>query len=444
MKYKILKKKEALEFNDKKAINKREGEIFMSALSIFDGDDDPRWQYDNAALEIIQYRKLNPLSGSRTETDRIYNEMETVLRTWVNQAAIQDTCFSEINEDFYPGEIWHPVFTEQNILKKGKIAVFDYPISEFFDGEECSKIQIVTFETTDINELPPFILSEIERDRNLVYQFAIKNHLNQYIVDKYDNLIFRFNYVYFGKHPKDFLITGKKIAKRIDPNSHLEYKIDPLHGTEILKLRKIARRYTTDTSAIKYPKTMVYYEPYDLWDPIPVPFLSFNKMYDTFSPHLNMLHSNLHNYENDTKVTTNGIFVHKPKYYGNKRNLDNMGICLFFNKFGYVFKLEGDYDAIKKYRSDIARDFRYQNELPPSEEAAKYSISGNKIRWTFYDPNNDTNMLFDEPREYIEFEGIYHEYALRLNIHVSYYNQDRRRHIREKVAEKLIFDLYEV
>lgn len=441
--FKTLDKREGLELNHKIALNKKDGEIFFSAISTFKNEEFPRWKHDLLCAEIIQKRTLNPASCSLTEFDKIYNEVEEVLRVWIDITFIDSMEFIHyISEDFLMlYDIWNEYET---ILNKDNLAVINILTEKIFRGWEASKFNIVVFETTDVNELPEFILETVKKDPELIFQYAIKNHKNEFIVDSKGNLIFRFNYISFAEEPLDFLITGKKIKKTKPPIEPFPYKIENTPGiSQLNKLKEIEKRYTNKKSGLEYVR-ITFDNPYEMEETSYIRELPFSVMYDNFLPQFNFLHSEKYNYEKDNKVTTNGIFMHKPRTYRGERNIYNVGIGILFNKLGLVYRLEGDYDLLKKHRSEVAREFRYFNNEDPSDSTALYTIEGKKISWKFYDPNSPMNKLHGEPKEYVQYEGEFHDYALLLSSYVTYYDQTYRKFKKMNAFENCIFDLYEV
>ena len=441
--FKTLDKKEGLEWNYKKALNKKNREIFFSAISSFDNNDYPRWEHDLLCSEIIQKRYLKPASGSVTDIDRLYNENNEVLRVWIDITFIESNDLAHyINEDFY---ILYDIWNEfETVLNKDNMAVIDIPSEKMFRGWEASKFNIVVYETTEINELPEFIKETIKKEPELIYQYAVKNHKNEFIVDSYGNLIFRFNKISFAEEPVNFLITGKRLKNTTFPKGHFPYKIEnDFNINQLDKLKNIEKRFTNKESGLDYVK-ITYENPYEMEENQYIKELPFSIMYNDFYPGFNSLHAEKYDYSRDKRVTTNGVFIHKPKVYRGERNYQNIGICLVFNKNGLVYRLEGNYDLLTKHKAEVAREFRYFNDNTPSDSTATYKIEGSKISWKFYDPSLPSNNMFDKPREYVEYEGEFHDYALRLNAHVIYYDQTFRKFKEMNAFENALFDLYEV
>lgn len=437
--FKTVDRKVGFEINNKKALFKKDGEIFFSAFSTFENKEYPRWEYELLSGEIIQHRTLNPIYSSSTETDKLYNENSEILRVWLDLSFVDYGYFIELNNDFkIKSSIWDPPY--KNILDNENLAIIDIPIDKIFKGSERSKFNIIVFETTDINELPDHIRKEIYNEPKSIYKYAIKNHINEFIVDSNNKLIFRFNKILFIEKPLDYLITGKKIKNFSQLPEH-ELKYD--RANEKDRLSTIMKRFNSNDIEIE-SVTISYLDYEENWDKLFIRQLPYSVMYDEFFPLLNMLYSEKYNYEKDNNVTTNGIFINKPKIYKGEKNMHNVGICIMFNKLGLVHRLEGEYDSLIDYKEDLAREFRYYDNENPSESTAKFKTDGNKISWKFYENDLFTDNSFKEPKEFIEYEGEFHDYALRLSAYVHYYDQDRKRFMKMVAFEKLIFKLYEV
>ncbi|WP_100616427.1 hypothetical protein [Confluentibacter citreus] len=443
--FKILDRKSGLELNNKKSLNKQNGKIFYSAVATYKNTTHDWLNHDFLCAEIIQKRVLKPISNSISNIDRLYNEMETILRIWIDftQFSIDELSYF-VNENFdIIGDIWSPRNPEETVLSYNNMATVDLVVTDFFDEWNFTKFNIVAYETINLELLPEHILNTIKKDQNLIYEYVIKNHKNEFIVDNNGNYIFRFNMISFENDFKDFLITGKKVLEFNYRPKTKQFKISYTNTeNDTSKLRQIEKNFTEKLSHL--PSLKKFYETeYETEEVIYIKYLPFSVMYHDFFPQLNLLHSDKYNYDRDNHITTNGIFLCKPKHLKGFEHSQNATICLVFNKLGIVNRLIGNYDSIIENKLEIAREFRYFNDTNTTDSSSKFDINKDKIKWMFFNPNSIANNGMDEPLEYTEYEGEFHEYAIKLTSRITYYDQGLKRFQKKLVFENLIFDLYE-
>lgn len=434
MTFKLLDKIEALEYTYKLALNKLNNLKFIGGVSFSKRSE--RNHYNSMCIELIQYRVLSPIRKSVTETDKIYNESDYVLRTWI------DSTFNDVFNFvcIHTNEIYE--YTDiQNEFPNDKIGILNYEVDRFSDvlSDEDGFFNIIVYETTNINNLPNHIINEIKIDKNLIKKYIIKDSMNNYIVDSNDKFIFRFCLITLGQDFKDYLITGKKIStSKFDLNC-LQFTINSNQIIDSEKFKHI------NSETFKLPAMIDYDDDDDYGtSEIFTEYFPFSVMYDNFDPQINVLYSDKIHNKRSHQIRTDGIFLAKPSDIGRNAQSQNIGIGFMFNNNGIVHRVMGDYHKILKHKNDLVQQMRYLDDFNTTDSHCVFQNNRNKINWKLFDPNSIINEIFDEPEEYTSYEAEFNHYELVVNSYISFYDQDLQKSNLKISYENLVFKFHQV